>query len=188
MEGHVAVTGLVGREPAVETPFFERPAVAWEWDVAVKNRHGTNYEGRRAWAVERTGRGGVPFVLDDGSGPLRVDPTDARLELAAERTEEHEPGSAPGRAAEVADLDVGGERFRFTERVLRPERTATVVGRAVGGELTGEAGPLVVASGTASDLRWTLALKTVGLTGASLAGVWVCLGTLASLTGVALPL
>lgn len=71
--------------------------------------------------------------------------------------------------------------------MLRPERTATVVGHAIGGELTGEAGPLVVASGTASDLRWTLALKTVGLGGASLAGTWVCLGLLASLTGVSLP-
>lgn len=119
-DGHVAVTGLVSGESAVETPFFERLAVAWEWEVAVQNRNGTNYEGRRAWAVERTGQGGVPFVLDDGSGPLRVDPSDARLELVDERTEERDPGSGPGRAAEVADLDMGGERFRAPSECSAP--------------------------------------------------------------------
>jgi hypothetical protein len=185
--GRVAVTGTVECVDPSETPFFERPAAAWSWAVAVKNRHGTNYEGRRAWAVERTGVGGVPFTLDDGSGPVRVDPTEARLELADERTEDRSPGDVPGRAGTVTDLGMGGERVRFTERVLRPGSRATVVGRLTDGAFGASGESLLVASGTASGLRRRLAALAAALGGASLVGGWLCLRLLVTTLGVSLP-
>ncbi|MFB6207401.1 MAG: GIDE domain-containing protein [Haloglomus sp.] len=128
--GPVGVTGQIERDDPPSAPFFGGGAVAWEWSVEAKNRHGTDYEGRRAWSRARTGQGGVPFRLDDGSGPLVVDPTDARLDISETTTEEREPGDPPGRAAEVADLDLGGERFRFNEQALAPGETVTVLGVA----------------------------------------------------------
>lgn len=186
--GHVAVTGVVDCESPPESPFFETPAAVWEWEVGVKNRHGTNYGGRRAWATERAGRGGVVFTLDDGSGPVQVDPEGARFELHDERTAEHPPGRTPGRAAEVTDLGMGGERFRFTERVLRPGTTATVVGHvSATGELDASGGSLAVASGSGSDLLWGLALRAAGVGSVSLVGTWVCWRLLAGVFGVSVP-
>ncbi|WP_254820969.1 E3 ubiquitin ligase family protein [Haloglomus halophilum] len=128
--GPVAVTGRIERADPPTAPFFGGPAVAWEWSVEAKNRHGTNDEGRRAWSRARTGQGGVPFRLDDGSGPVVVDPTAARLDVSGKTTEERAPDDPPGRAAAVADLDMGGERFRFNERSLAPGETVTVLGVA----------------------------------------------------------
>jgi hypothetical protein len=127
-----------GRWPAASSrpcwcssaPFFGGAAVAWEWTVEAKNRHGTDYEGRRAWTRARTGQGGVPFRLDDGSGPVVVDPAEARLDISGRTTEERDPDDPPGRAADVADLDTGGERFRFNERSPAPGETVTVLGTA----------------------------------------------------------
>ncbi|WP_276258844.1 GIDE domain-containing protein [Haloglomus litoreum] len=128
--GPVAVTGTVEHDDPPGAPFFGSPAVAWEWSVEAKNRHGTDDDGRRAWSRARTGRGGVPFRLDDGSGPLVVDPAEARLDLSGTTTEERDPDDPPGRAATAADLDMGGERFRFIERRLAPGETVTVLGTA----------------------------------------------------------
>lgn len=128
--GPVAVSGRLEHDDPPSAPFFGGPAVAWEWTVEAKNRHGTDYEGRRAWSRARTGQGGVPSRLDDGSGPVVVDPAEARLDISEKTTEERDPDDPPGRATEVADLDVGGERFRFNERALAPGETVTVLGTA----------------------------------------------------------
>jgi len=131
--GRVAVTGTVRADDPGESPVFGCDAVAWEWRVEAKNRHGTNYEGRRAWDTVETGSGGVPFVIDDGSGPLRVDPADALLDVRDERREERAPGDPPGRVGELADADGGGERYRFVESALAPGTRATVLGSVAGG-------------------------------------------------------
>lgn len=188
--GTVAVTGLVEGE-TTETPFFGVDAVAWSWRVEAKNRHGTNYSGRRAWEVARVGTGGVSFTVDDGSGGIEVVPEDARFDLSTARTETRDPSDPPGRAAEVADLDMGGEAFRFTETALERGAEVTVLGTARetadGPVVTAENGPLLVSDGMHRVVRRRFGLRAVGYGAAGLVAVWYSLGWLSSAFGVSLP-
>lgn len=189
-DGPVALTGTVAHDDPPQSPFFEREAVAWSWTVEAKNRHGTNYEGRRAWNQARTGQGGVPFRVDDGTGTVTVDPTGARFDLDGETVEERDPGNPPGRAAEVADLDIGGERFRFGESTVAPGETVTVLGVARGTPPTvGDAPdqPFVVGAGPRGATLDRYALRAFGFgLGGSLA-VWFGLRWLLGLFGVTVP-
>jgi hypothetical protein len=189
-EGPVALTGTVEHDDPPQSPFFGSAAVAWMWTVAAKNRHGTTYEGRRAWEDARTGQDGVPFRVDDGTGPVRVEPTGAQFDLAGETVEERDPGDWPGRAAEVADLDVGGERFRFRESTVAPGDTVTVLGVASGSpptvaDATDE--PFVVSDG---PREWTLrryALRALGFGAGGALAVWFGFRWLLGAFGVAIP-
>lgn len=154
-DGTVATTGFVEAADPPTSPVSERPAVAWEWQVWAKNRHGTDYEGKRAWDVADSGSGGHVFTIDDGSGPLRVDPAGARLDLRDERRAERPPGDTPGRADDVTDAaDGGGERYRFVESALAPGTEVTVLGTVVCGAettdpptLAADVGDLLVTTG-----------------------------------------
>jgi hypothetical protein len=183
--GTVAVTGPVEAPDPPTSPFFERPAVAWRWTVWAKNRHGIVAHGGDGWTRARAGSGGVAFVLDDGSGPLRVDPDGARLDLGAERRVERPPDDPPGRAAEVVELDVGGDRFRFVESVLSPGERATVLGTVRDGRTRPDSSsPSLVARGDARATSRRVAVRAVGL---GLGGLAVGLGSfvlLAELLGV----
>ncbi|WP_255150838.1 E3 ubiquitin ligase family protein [Halorarius halobius] len=187
--GPVSVTGLVECDEPPASPLFGTRAVAWEWTVEAKNRHGTNNEGRRAWSQARSGRDGVEFRVDDGSGPVAVDPTDASLDVAGETVEERDPGNPPGRAADVADLDIGGERFRFRESALTPGTEVTVLGEAAGDPPTVRGGddPLVVSEGTRSGTLDRYALRAALAGGGGAVLLWVGLGWFAGLFGVPLP-
>lgn len=155
-DGTVAVTGTVVADDPPTSPFFERPAVAWRWRVEVRNRDEVETARRHNWEPVETGEDGRAFAVDDGSGPLRVDPADARLDLADERTAERAPDEpSPGRASDVADLSSAGERYRFVESVLAPGAEVTALGTArdgPDGSTLGE-GALVVAGDLSSVVR-----------------------------------
>lgn len=190
--GPVSVTGIVERADPPASPFFGASAVAWEWTVEAKNRHGTNYSGRRAWSTARMGRGGVAFRLDDGSGPVDVDPTDARLDLDGETVAERDPADPPGRADEVADLDIGGERFRFRESALSPGVEATVLGVAhedADGAVVarGADAPFVLTEGGRATALGNPAVRAVGFGGGGLLAVWFGLRWLTGAFGVPFP-
>lgn len=192
MDGPVSVTGIVERDEPPESPFFEAEAVAWEWTVEAKNRHGGDERGRRAWSNARMGEGGVTFTLDDGSGPVRVDPTDARLDLHGETVDERAPSVPPGRADEVADLDIGGERFRFRESTLSPGAEATVLGvaRADGDTVElcrGADDPFVLAEGGRATALRNHAVRALGFgVGGGLA-LWFGFQWLAGAFGIPVP-
>jgi hypothetical protein len=189
-DGPVALTGSVVHDDPPRSPVFGSAAVAWTWTVEAKNRHGTTYEGRRAWSTARTGQDGVPFRVDDGTGVVTVDPTGAQFDLTGETVEERDPGSPPGRASEVADLDLGGERFRFRESTLAPGDTVTVLGVARGSPPTVAAtpdDPFLVSDG---PREWTLrrfAFRALGYGLGGLLAVWVGLRWLLAAFGVAVP-
>ncbi|WP_255197120.1 GIDE domain-containing protein [Halorarius litoreus] len=192
-EGPVSVTGLVAHDDPPRSPFFDREAVAWTWTVEAKNRHGTSYEGRRAWEQARAGQGGVPFDVDDGSGSVHVDPTGASLDCTSTTTEERHPEDPPGRAAEITNLDMGGEQFRFTESVLSPGVEVTVLGAAREGDegvvlAATDDEPFVVSEGGRASTLRRYAIRGVGFGLAGGLAVWFGGHWLLEAFGLAVPM
>lgn len=130
-------------DETLEAPFTGTECLAYEIEVE-RYRHdddGSN------WHTVEDDDVSVPFEVRDGTGSVRVDPSDATLSLedsyerVVDRDErppdrieefltysdvEHETGSF-----EIGPIDVGtGDKHRFTERRLEPGGTAYVLGVA----------------------------------------------------------
>jgi len=153
----VVATGTA--TPAVEGgrgPLFGRLALCWEWHLDARN-WGGNDDGR--FHTVRAGDGGVPFVLAREAGSLRIDPTDASLDIGDERVEETPPetfpeGGDPG--AFDHDWSLPGDRWRHHESVLEPGATVTVLGtveETPDGPTVAGGDPFVVASGGVDRFR-----------------------------------
>lgn len=187
--GGVAVTGLV--EPVAEppsTPFFGTEAVCWRWRIDARNRHGPTFVSTRdTWETVRSGGDGVPFLLDDGSGTVRVDPADARLDLSAGTVREVPPDEYPGRVGTEAtahvDLGFGGDRRRYRESALAPGTEVTVVGHATPGEdgptiAASDGAPLLVSDGMRRVVLRRYAARAAGYGVASLLATGLALRSL----------
>jgi hypothetical protein len=97
------------------------------------------------WAPHESRVDAVPFVIDDDTGSVVVDPSGARVRLAEDAT--HEDVADGGEASGVM------ERVRRVERRLDPGDEVIVTGRVAtetgsGGERGGTREPLVVADGS----------------------------------------
>jgi hypothetical protein len=141
----VALTGTVEPVPgedSLSAPLSGREAVAVEHEVDERRSDG---DGSTSWHRRERRRAAVPFVLDDGTAGVRVDPSTATLSLATDEVlvvdaDESVPDAlrALAEASDVdADprlLDLGpfevamGNARRFTERCLCPGDDVTVVG------------------------------------------------------------
>jgi hypothetical protein len=155
--GRVALTSTARPTGTVErTPLFGRDALCWEWHLDARN-WGGNDDGR--FHTVRAGDGGVPFVLDHERGSLRVDPTDASLELGDECVEATPPGTFPEGGDPGAfdhDWSLPGDRWRHHESVLEPGATVTVLGtveETPDGPTVAGGDPFVVASGGVDRFR-----------------------------------
>lgn len=134
--GTVASTGPVTEAQAATAPVTGREGCCWSWSVAVLDPHGASAAGQRErWATVAGGVGGVTFEIDDGSGPLAVDPTGAAVDLAAERTLRLEADERPPDSFGTPDPDVErmhrDKRRRYTETLLAPGDHAAVTGTAI---------------------------------------------------------
>jgi len=96
--GTVACTGTVTTAATGAGPVTGREAVCWSWRVEVQNPHGdpTTPPARQSTTVDG-GDGGVVFTVDDGSGPVAVDPSDATLDLVSTRSLSFDADSGPDR-------------------------------------------------------------------------------------------
>jgi len=94
--GTVACTGTVTTAATGAGPVTGREAVCWSWSVEVQNPHGdpTTQPARQSTTVDG-GDGGVVFTVDDGSGPVAVDPSDATLDLVSTRSLSFDADSGP---------------------------------------------------------------------------------------------
>jgi hypothetical protein len=144
LDGAVALSGRARptTEETVAAPLAGDPALVVEHAVDEQRSDG---DGGRSWHRIHTRRVTVPFVLDDGSAGVRVDPTEATLSLATDDVvridaDEAVPDGLRALAAESGvdadprlltlgpvDVAVGRPR-RFTERCLHPGDGVTVVG------------------------------------------------------------
>ncbi|WP_424002716.1 GIDE domain-containing protein [Haloarcula salina] len=137
--GTVACTGPVTDTETATAPVTGREGCCWSWSVEVLDPHGASAAGQRErWATVAGGVGGVPFEIDDGSGPLAVDPTGATVDLAAERTLRFAADERPPDSFGTPDPDVermhGDKQRRYTETLLAPGDHAAVTGTATRSE------------------------------------------------------
>lgn len=93
--GRVVVSGVARRaDETVTAPFTRREALAHSWHVEALSREWSTDGVRHRWAVVDRGKGAVPFLVDDGTGSVLVDPQGATLRLAEAAVPDYEPDPA----------------------------------------------------------------------------------------------
>lgn len=128
-DGRVACSGTVELDGSVPTPFRGVDAAAYTTRVLEKTNN-----------IKHVGDGAATFRLDDGSGPVTVDPDGARLRLGERETAEVSAGDELPEAARAycdehgIDLNTNATR-KFQEAALEPGETALVAGNADDGVL-----------------------------------------------------
>lgn len=129
--GEVACTGEITDAAVGQAPVTGRDAVCWSWTVEVVNPHGVGSQGDQFVAVDG-GDGGVTFTLDDGSGPVRVDPGGATLDLGATwgRSFGAEEPPAFDPPAPTVERSHGDKPRRYEETIAAPGDRVAVAGTA----------------------------------------------------------
>ena len=133
LSGRVAVSGTV--EPAADrltSPFAGRDCCCGRWWVRERDRSLLGY-GRTIVTIPYLDSDSVPFLLDDGTGEVVVDPVDGRF-LFDDATRVRVPG-ADDPPAPVADfladhesLDGTDTRRTYVESTIQPGDEVVVVG------------------------------------------------------------
>jgi hypothetical protein len=128
---HVELEGEVTAEPPLTAPVTGEDAAAYRYRVDERRWMGRT----DGWVPMAHGREATGFVVDDGSGPARVDPEGARLDLHDPdvlRVEGDEalPDPAAAFVAEVDGVDAD-DHLKLTEWRLAPADHAYVLGVAV---------------------------------------------------------
>lgn len=153
--GRVVVTGVARRaDRTVTAPFTGRDCLAYSWHVDAvtpeRSRDGVQF---RRNVVDR-GREAVPFLVDDGTGTVLVDPAGSDLRLAESWVEDYRPDPAD-RGDLVFDMEgfPDWEQYdrRYHEARLDEGETVSVHGtvRADGEELrAGRVGVRIAGRGT----------------------------------------
>ncbi len=190
--GEVACTGEVGAEPVGTAPVTEREAVCWSWSVEVLDPHsvGNVYLQPEKWATVEDDESGVSFVVDDGSGPVRVDPAGASLDLAATRTRSFDAGATPPEdwpdPAPTVERTHGDKPRTYEESIAVPGDTVAVAGHAVEGNdglvVSGPDTHVAIGSLATAARRYRTRAAVYGLAG--VVGVAVAVDWLAALYGV----
>lgn len=129
--GRVVVTGIARpADGTVTAPFSQQACLAHSWHVDALNREfdgdGVRY---RRGVVDR-GRGAVPFIVDDGSGTVLVDPAGADLRLAEAWVPDYAPDPGARDTLDLASLRrlAGESDPRYYEARLDEGETVTVHG------------------------------------------------------------
>jgi hypothetical protein len=143
IEGPISISGTALQyEDEIMSPFTGTDCLALEYEV--QERRTTN--NGTAWVEIDSGRAAVPFLLDDETASVLVDPSRVRLGLdRSERIEVDGGERPPDRIREfiernadvdseeqtwdlkIIELNVGTDR-RYIERRLDPGETVTVFG------------------------------------------------------------
>lgn len=186
--GPVEVRGTVNPREILKAPFSGRECVAVYWGVEQKKRMG-----KTKWTPVDAGADTAQFLLDDGTGAVRVDPWDASLGVEewtqVVEADETAPEPIARFAAGNGTVTLAGRTYRFTEKIIRPGEEVYVLGVAQ----QDEEGTVIADTDrvpfTISDmaenrmqrmLRWDAAVQVLG--GALLA-VWM-FASLLGMTGL----
>lgn len=186
--GEVACMGEVTGAAVDAAPVTGRDACCWSWSVEVLNPYGVGSNGDQYVTVDG-GDGGVVFTIDDGSGPVRIDPEGATMDLGATRTRSLEPDEQPATGFQSPAPDVernhADKSRTYEESIVAPGDHVAIAGTAttddglvIGGESTH------VAIGSLGNVatRYRNQAAMYGLGG--LVGVGVGVRWLAALYGV----
>lgn len=143
--GPVSITGRARRaDESLTSPFTGTECLALEYEVE-ELRHTGNAP---SWVEIDSRIGAVPFLVDDGTGSVLVDPSQVRLGLDESETVRVDGGERPPEHIQafiernedigseersldlsVIELNVGNDR-KYVERRLDSEETVTVFGQA----------------------------------------------------------
>ncbi|PSP28767.1 hypothetical protein BRC65_01375 [Halobacteriales archaeon QH_2_65_14] len=129
--GEVELTGTAGAHEGTSlSPFTSTETVVQEWTVKAYNPRGR----RSNWTLLDSGEDSHPFVLEDSTGSVLVDPAGASRYLASTTTIEVEPDESPPSPIReyldgTDDVDSNPSRKRrYTESRLDPGGNAYVLG------------------------------------------------------------
>lgn len=143
--GPVTLSGTAVRlDESVQSPFTGTDCLALEYEVQELRSTGKSV----SWVAIDSGRAAVPFLLEDESASVLVDPTRVRLGLDRSDVIEVDGGDRPPRGIrefiersadvdseertldlKVVELNVGNDR-RYIEHRLEPGESVTVFGNA----------------------------------------------------------
>lgn len=136
----VVVSGVARRaDEVVRAPLSGEECLAYAWRVAeLQTQRRFDSEIGRWGRRGRSGRGAVPFLVEDGTGSVLVDPDGAEFRLAEEwvRDPVDVPDDRPSAVDRADDLlGIGTHDRRYYESRLDDGETVTVRGRVgPGGE------------------------------------------------------
>ena len=123
----IIVTGEVDATTQATSPALSQPAVCWTWEFSLRGVLGQPDD---KWFDRKADSGGIPFDLDDGSGPVRVDPREATITFPM--VDEYvcpADGPQPGEIGENLHRSVGGDEYRYREGIASDGDPLTVLGR-----------------------------------------------------------
>ena len=122
VSGPVEVTGVAWiHERTLRAPLTRRSCLAYEWAIEEER---TDPEGETFWETVKWGRRSVPFVVEDDTGSVLVDPRNADVRLEGKRNVR--PGVS-GLSIGPFDLSFDGSK-RYMETRLDPDEPVYVYG------------------------------------------------------------
>lgn len=188
-DGPAEVEGTArGDEKGVESLFTGTVCLAYEYEVQEYQNNGQH----SSWKTLDEGGNSVPFLVEDDTGRVQVDATEAELHLSPETLELSPGDQPPERIAQYirdtedveyqdSTLDLGitelnvGNRQKFIERRLDIDESVHVYGtvenapagewgsRLVDAMLTrDENTPLVISDGSERDTAWRIVKSHLG--------------------------
>jgi len=190
--GPVACTGTAIADEGGTAPVTGREAVCWEWSVEVLDPDGVSEVGQRErYRVVDGGSDGIVFTVDDGTGPIRIDPTGGTVNPTAERSVALDAGESPPERFTNPAPDVERQHAdkarEYTESVIAPGDTVAVSGTARAGDTTPVVeGDASVTVGTLATAATRYRRRALLYTAGGLVGVCVGLWGLAGTFGVPL--
>lgn len=132
-QGYVELRGLARPlRGTLSARLTAKPCLWYRFRIEQRRRAGRGEK----WITLEQGQTDVPFLLDDGSGRARVEPSSARMHCRR-RERWLGPNQNPGQGAHVA-LSLGdwlripiglGDRYRFTEERIEPGDPLYILGR-----------------------------------------------------------
>lgn len=182
-EGPIIVTGEVESTRRATSPALDRPAVCWTWVFSIRGVTGQSDDD---WLTRKADSGGVPFDLDDGSGPVRIDPREATITFPlADEYVYPADGPQPGAVGRDLHQSVPGDEYRYEEAVSTDGDCLTVLGTV------DDDGTLVAARiyrpGMASTASQRYTRRSILAAGGGLVAIWVGVHLAAGYFGTPLP-
>jgi hypothetical protein len=177
------VTGEVESTTEANSPASSRPAVCWTWEFSLRGVAGQSNDN---WITRKADSGGVPFDLNDGSGPVRVDPREATITFRM--VDEYVcPADAPqpGKVGTNLHRSVPGDEYRYEEGVATDGDPLTVLG-TVAEDGTLEA-TRIYRPETAATASRRYAVRAILAAGGGLVAIWFGIRLAANYFGTPLP-
>lgn len=155
--GSVKVAGTTvpaDESGTVTAPISGTECLAYRYEIKQRETQANDFDNDQPPGMEPlqtvySGSDGVPFLLDDGTGQVVVDPSDAEFQFGTDNEfekwfppDKSLPGDLSRRLESIDSIDAMGEQFniwatdlrqhreqRMTERRLDVDESATVVGQ-----------------------------------------------------------